>query len=474
MRVVASSFTARSAAALADERLQRALADVAGGSVAARARVKAALPEFEALRRVGRDIKDHALAHLDLYLEEFERNAAAAGSKVHWASTAAEASDIVLEICRAAGARLVTKSKSMVSEEIGLNARLEAAALEVVETDLGEYVIQIRGETPSHLIAPAIHLGSADIAEDFRRRHDHLAPDRDMSSPAALVAEARGILRPKFLAADVGITGANLLVAKTGSAIVVTNEGNADLTLTLPRVHIVLASIEKVVPTLDDAWVLLRLLARSATGQEFTAYTTVATGPRRTGDADGPEECHVVLVDNGRSELLGSNMREVLRCIRCGACMNHCPVYCSVGGHAYGSIYAGPIGAVLSPALVGPHEAGELAQASTFCGRCESVCPVEIPLVKLMRQWREFSFVDASAGRSKALLRAWAFLARRPRLYHAATRAGASLLAAFARGRGSFSRLPFAQAWTRYRDLPAPQGQTFQSQWARRQREDAP
>jgi L-lactate dehydrogenase complex protein LldF len=470
----ASPFTARSAAALADERLQRALADVPGGFVAGRARVKAALPEFEALRRTGRDIKDHALAHLDLYLEEFERNATAAGSKVHWAPTAADACNIVLDICRAAGARLVTKSKSMVSEEIGLNAKLEAAALEVVETDLGEYVIQIRGETPSHLIAPAIHLGPADIAEDFRRRHDHLPPDRDMSSPAALVAEARGILRPKFLGADVGITGANLLVAKTGSAIVVTNEGNADLTLTLPRVHIVLASIEKVVPTLADAWVLLRLLARSATGQEFTAYTTFVTGPRRQGDADGPDECHVVLVDNGRSELLGSGMREVLRCIRCGACMNHCPVYCSVGGHAYGSIYAGPIGAVLSPALVGLHEAGELAQASTFCGRCESVCPVEIPLVKLMRQWREFSFVEESAGSSKTLLRAWAFLARRPRLYHAATRMGAALLTAFARGRGAFAWLPFAQAWTRYRDLPAPQGATFQARWARRQREETP
>ena len=473
MRPTASTFTVRSAAALADARLQRALADVPGGFVAARAKAKAALPEFEALRRMGRDIKDHALSHLDLYLEEFDRNATAAGSQVHWAPTASDACDIILGICRAAGARLVTKSKSMVSEEIGLNARLEAAALEVVETDLGEYVIQIRGEAPSHLIAPAIHLSPADIAEEFRRQHKHLPLDRDMSSPAALVAEARDILRPKFIGADVGITGANFLVAKTGSAIIVTNEGNGDLTLTLPRVHVVLASIEKVVPTLDDAWTLLRLLARSGTGQEFTAYTTLVTGPRRQHDPDGPEQCHVVLVDHGRSELLGSGMREVLRCIRCGACMNHCPVYCSVGGHAYGSIYAGPIGAALSPALVGQQEAGELAQASTFCGRCEQVCPVEIPLVKLMRQWREISFGEGSAaGRSKALLRAWAFLARRPRLYHAAARTGTALLHAFARGRGAFSSLPFAGAWTRHRDLPAPQGQTFQAQWARRPRED--
>ena len=474
MRPAGSPLTARSAAALADARLQRALADVPGGFVAARARVKAALPEFEALRRAGRDIKDHALAHLDLYLEAFERNAIAAGSKVHWAATAADACDIVLSICREAGARLVTKSKSMVSEEIGLNARLEAAALEVVETDLGEYVIQIRGETPSHLIAPAIHLSPEDIAEDFRRRHEQLPQDRDMSSPAALVAEARAILRPKFLGADIGITGANLLVAQTGSAIIVTNEGNADLTLTLPRVHIVLASIEKVVPTLSDAWTLLRLLARSGTGQEFTAYTTLVTGPRRPGDPDGPEECHVVLVDNGRAELLGSGLREVLRCIRCGACMSHCPVYCSIGGHAYGSIYAGPIGAVLSPALFGSQAASELARASTFCGRCESVCPVEIPLVTLMRTWREASFAEGATGSSKALLRAWAYLARRPRLYRVVARMGTSVLAGLARGRGALSRLPFAEAWTRYRDLPAPQGRTFQAHWARRQRRDVP
>ena len=326
MSPAASPFASRAANALADLRLQRALADVPGGFVAARARAKAALPEFEALRRTGRDIKDHALGHLDLYLEEFERNATAAGTNVHWASTAPDAAGIILEICRAAGARLVTKSKSMVSEEIGLGAKLEAAALEVVETDLGDYVIQIRGETPSHIIAPAIHLGPADIADDFRRHHSHLPQDRDLTSPAALVAEARGSLRPKFLGADVGITGANFLVAKTGSAIIVTNEGNADLTLSLPRVHIVLASIEKVVPTLDDAWALLRLLARSGTGQEFTAYTTLVTGPRRPDDPDGPARCHVILLDNGRSELLGTDMREVLRCIRCGAWLNDCRV----------------------------------------------------------------------------------------------------------------------------------------------------
>ncbi len=348
-----NAFEAEAAAALADRRLQAALADVPGGFASARERAKAAFPEFEALRRSARDIKDHTLANLDLYLEAFEANARANGTVVHWAPTAAAAADIILDICRATGARLVAKSKSMVSEEIGLSRRLEAAALEVIETDLGEYLVQIRGEAPSHIIAPAIHLGAADIEADFRTRHRHLAPERDLSSPEALVAEARAVLRPKFLAADVGITGANFLVAATGSAIVVTNEGNADLTMSLPKVHIVLASIEKVVPTLNDAFALLRLLARSATGQEITAYTTFATGPRRPEDADGPEACHVVLLDNGRSELLGSEFRAVLRCIRCGACMNVCPVYGAVGGHAYGSVYPGPIGAVLTPALAG-------------------------------------------------------------------------------------------------------------------------
>ena len=276
-----TAFETDVAAALANPSLQAALADVPAGFVAGRARVKATLPEFQALRRTGRDIRDHSLAHLDLYLEAFETNATRAGTRVHWAMTGADACDIILAICREVGARVVTKSKSMVSEEVGLRARLQEAALDVVETDLGEYIIQIRGETPSHIIAPAIHLRASEVADEFRRRHGHLEQGRDLSSPEALVGEARGVLREKFLAAEVGITGANFLIASTGSAIVVTNEGNADLTMSLPKVHIVLASIDKVVPTLNDAWPLLRLLARSATGQEFTAYTTLVTGPRR-------------------------------------------------------------------------------------------------------------------------------------------------------------------------------------------------
>jgi len=469
----AGCFAANAAAALADATLQQALADMPSGFAAARAKATAALPEFEALRRMGRDIKDHTLQNLDLYLEAFERNALRAGSQVHWAATAEDACDIVLGLCRDASARLVTKSKSMVSEEIGLGARLEAAALEVVETDLGEYLIQIRGERPSHLIAPAIHLTPDDIAADFRRRHSHLPANRDLSSPEALVAEARAVLREKFLSSDVGITGANFLVAESGSAIIVTNEGNADLTLSLPKVHIVLATIEKVVPTLNDAWTLLRLLARSGTGQDFTAYTTLVTGKRRASDNDGPTACHIVLLDNGRSEILGSDLREVLRCIRCGACMNHCPVYCTVGGHAYESVYAGPIGAVLTPALASDASTREPAEASTFCGRCEAVCPVEIPLVTLLRRWRQRSF-GVATWRQRALLRAWAKLASNPRAYHGAARLIAALLGRLGRARGAFRRLPLAGRWTRHRDMPAPQGPTFQHLWARRRRSDEP
>ena len=471
-----STFDAAIAVALTDEPLQRALADVPAGFVAGRQRARAELPEFDRLRRTARDIRDHTLAHLDVYLETFEANATKAGSEVHWASSGDDACRIILDICRNARARVVTKSKSMVSEEIELRGHLEKASLDVVETDLGEYLVQIRGERPSHIIAPAIHMRVSDVADAFRVHHPHLPPDRDLETPEAMIAEAREVLREKFLAADVGITGANFLVAETGSAIVVTNEGNADLTMSLPKVHIVLTSIDKVVPTSADAWPLLRLLARSATGQALSAYTTIVTGPRRHDDGEGPEACHIVILDNGRTELLASDMRPVLRCIRCGACMNHCPVYCSIGGHAYGSVYPGPIGAVLSPALAGPGATAHLAEASTFCGRCEEVCPVEIPLVSMLRKWRMRDFSRPSSGpasrRSRALLRAWAFLAARPRAYRIAARLGARILAALGGSRGRLESAPFASAWTRYRDLPAPEGRTFQEQWARRERVD--
>jgi L-lactate dehydrogenase complex protein LldF len=465
------AFKANARAALANQQLRRALDGLPGGLVAQRAAAKARLPEFEALTVAARDIRDHTLSHLDLYLEAYAAKAAAAGTHVHWAKTAADARDIILGLCRDEEARLVAKGKSMVSEEIGLNAHLAAAGLEVVETDLGEYLVQIRGEAPSHIIAPAIHLSRDQVEADFRRRHTHLAPDRKLDEPAELVAEARGVLREKFLAADVGITGANFLIAETGSAVIVTNEGNGDLTSLLPEVHIIVSSIEKVVPTLEDAAQLLRVLARSGTGQEITAYTSFFTGPRRPGDPDGPRACHVVIVDNGRSALLASEFREVLRCIRCGACMNHCPVYNAIGGHAYGSLYAGPIGAVLTPALVGIGASSDLPNASSFCGRCEEVCPVKIPLPNLMRRWREAAFSGGEmALGARLLLKAWTHAAKRPRLYHALARFAAAVLGAAGRSRGSFRALPLARGWTRYRDFPAPQGRTFQQLWAEREK----
>jgi L-lactate dehydrogenase complex protein LldF len=461
--------------ALADADLQKAMLNLRSGFLEKRDAAVARLPEFEALRDQGKAIKDHVLAHLDFYLETFERNVIAQGGAVHWCRTPEEARAAVLAICRRLGAKTVTKGKSMIAEEIALNDHLEAAGIAPIETDLGEYIIQIRKEYPSHIIAPAIHLLKEQVAQSFRETHTALDPGRALDEPPALVAEARALLRPKFLAADVGITGANFCIAETGSTIIVTNEGNGDLTQTLPKAHIVLASLEKLVPTLEDVSTILRLLARSATGQEFSAYTTVSTGPRRPADDDGPAEYHVVFLDNGRSAMLGTEFQDVLRCIRCGACMNHCPVYAAVGGHAYGWVYPGPLGAVLTPMLVGLEKAGHLPNASTFCGKCESVCPMKIPLPKMMRHWREREFsAHLSPVRYRWGLALWAFAARRPALYRMAAALAARLLGGIGRRRGRFRALPLAGGWTAGRDMPAPAGRSFQSLWAERQRRRAP
>ncbi|MCA1974056.1 MAG: iron-sulfur cluster-binding protein, partial [Caenispirillum sp.] len=418
MKSTSHAFVANADAAVGDQRLRRALSNLSNGFAPRRAATVAALPEFERLREAGRDIKNHTLANLDYYLERFERKVIENGGQVHWARDAEEARAIVLGLCQRLGARTVTKGKSMIAEEIALNDHLAANGIEPIETDLGEYIIQIRNEPPSHIIAPAVHLTQDDVEKTFREVHSHLPQDRPLAEPRQLLDEARGLLRERFIHADVGITGANFLIAETGSSIIVTNEGNGDLTQTLPKAHIVLASLEKVVPSLEDVSTILRLLARSATGQEFSVYTTVSTGPRRAADPDGPGEYHVVLLDNGRTEMLGSEFHDMLRCIRCAACMNHCPVYNAVGGHAYGWVYPGPMGAVLTPGLIGIGEAGHLPNASTFCGRCESVCPMKIPLPEMMRQWRRRQHEQRqNAAAARLGLAAWGFLARRPRLY---------------------------------------------------------
>ena len=471
MQPTSHSFPANARAGLADPILQQALGLARTGFPQRRLEAIARLPEFEELREEGRAIKDHVLAYLDFYLELYERNVVASGGHVHWARNAEEARAAILDICRAANAKIVTKGKSMVAEEIALNEHLEANGITPVETDLGEYIIQLRHEPPSHIIAPAIHLMKEQVADAFRGAHTELDPARPLTDPRALCDEARTVLRPRFLAADVGITGANFIIAETGSSIIVTNEGNGDLTQILPRVHIVVTGIEKIVPTLEDAATLLRLLARSATGQEFSSYTTISTGPRRAGDLDGPEEYHVVLVDNGRSAMLGGEFQDMLRCLRCAACLNHCPVYAAVGGHAYGWVYPGPMGAVLTPALVGVGEAGHLPNASTFCGRCESVCPVKIPLPKMMRHWREREFSwRLSPPVYRSGLKLWAWVAQRPALYHALAGVASRLLGWAGLHRGRFRSLPLAQGWTAARDMPAPQGRSFQSLWAEQQR----
>jgi L-lactate dehydrogenase complex protein LldF len=464
--------------ALGDTELQRALGNMRQGFIEKRTKAAARLPEFDALRDKAKEIKDHVLAHLDLYLETFEKNCVASGGTVHWAKDSAQARDIILNICRLVGAETVTKGKSMVGEEIEINPFLEANGIQPIETDLGEYIIQLRNEPPSHLIAPAIHVNKEQIADAFRLHHRDLAPERPLTDRAALLNEARRALRERFLEADVGITGANFLIAETGSTMIVTNEGNGDLTQTLPRIHIVIASLEKVVPNLDDAMTLVRVLARSATGQEMSVYTTISTGRKRPADLDGPEQFHVVLLDNGRSKLIGTEFQEILRCIRCGACLNHCPVYGSVGGHAYGSVYPGPIGKVLTPALYGLENARDLPNASTFCGRCEEVCPMRIPLPKMMRHWREKEFQQRmTMPRVRGALKIWAFTAAHlPSFYHFGARIAAFWL--YRRGkklRGRMTKFPYGEGWTRFRDMPAPLGRTFQSQWrgARRHRRSA-
>ena len=470
MQITSPAFNDNAAAALADVQLQKALDNVRYGFVGKRRAAIDALPEFDALRDSARDIKNHALDNLDIYLEAYEAKVKASGGHVHWAESAQDAREIVLDICRRANARTVTKGKSMITEEIELNGFLEKNGIRPIETDLGEYIIQLRGEHPSHIIAPAVHLTQQQVEADFRRVHHHLPAGRDLTEPEALLTEARRELRAAYFAADVGITGANFLVAETGTSIIVTNEGNGDLTQILPRVHVVLASIEKIVPTLEDTAQILRVLARSATGQEMSVYTTMSTGPRRPGDPDGPAEYHVVLIDNGRSAMLGTEFQEMLRCIRCGACMNHCPVYHAIGGHAYGWVYPGPMGAVLTPALIGIEKGANLPNASTFCGRCESVCPMKIPLPKMMRHWREKEWERGlNPATQRAGLKLWAFFARRPRLYRLAASFGIPLLSRLGGNRHRFGYLPFAGSWTRHRDLPAPEGRTFMQQWRDRE-----
>jgi L-lactate dehydrogenase complex protein LldF len=454
--------------ALHDPSLRVALGRLKTHFALGRAQAVERYGDWESLREKGRAIRQYALGHLDTLLEQFERNVVAVGGRVHWARDAEEAREIVLQILREAGAKSVIKGKSMVSEEIGLNPFLEANGIEPVETDLGEYIVQLRHEPPSHIIAPAFHLNKEDVAKTFRAAHNSLDPDRSLIERTELVAEARRVLRARFESADAGITGANFLTAEEGAAVLVTNEGNGDLSRLLPKTHIVLTGLEKIVANLDHAAVLLRLLTRSATGQDISSYVTVMRGPRGSGESDGPQNFHVVLVDNGRTRLLGTEAEDVLRCIRCAACLNHCPIYAAVGGHAYGATYTGPIGAALNPGVMGVGIAHHHPNASTFCGRCADVCPVKIPLPKIMRYWRSREYAEGLAPKATvAGLGVWAYFAKRPRVYGLAAGVAARILKLLSRS-GRVHALPVMRNWFAIRDFPAPRGKTFSELWAAR------
>ncbi|MEQ8747514.1 lactate utilization protein B [Pyruvatibacter sp.] len=470
MHVTSSQFSDRAKDAISNEQLQAGLFIFGKIFPLLRDATASQLPEFEALRDNARDIKVHTLQNLGTYLEAFEARVTQAGGRVHWARTALEANSIVERLCKEAGAKNIIKSKSMVTEELELNDHLIGKGYDVVETDLGEYIIQLRHEKPFHIVGPALHLTAAQVSDTFYEAHQKHGRTQKVDDKVKLVEEARIVLRERFKNADVGITGANFLVAETGQIALITNEGNADLSATLPKKHIVVTGIEKVVPTLDDMAVLLRILARSATGQETSNYVSLYSGPRRERDADGPAEFDVVLVDNGRTDMLGTPVEDMLRCIRCGACLNSCPVFTTVGGQTYGSVYSGPMGAVWTPALASVSSAAKLPNASTFCGKCEDVCPVRIPLPSMMRHWREKEFeAHLTPSGQRWGLGVWAWLGQRPSLYRAATNLagiGLRLIARPRRGAPVASWLPFiGKGWTQSRDLAVPKEPTFLSQY---------
>lgn len=465
------SFARRARQALADSTLRAAVRKAQERFRSGKRNAEAELGHWEAWRRLGEAIRRHTIENLDYYLEQLADNVEKNGGTVVFCATEREAVEYIVQVAREKGARRVVKSKSMVSEELHLNRALEALGVEVVESDLGEYIIQLAGEPPSHIIAPSIHKNRRQIAELFSRVAGEPVPDDTPS----LTRFARRRLRRAFLEADIGITGCNFAVAETGTVVLVSNEGNARLTTTLPRVHIAIMGAERLVPTWDDLDVMLHLLPRAATGQKITSYVTAVSGPRRPGDADGPEEFHLVIVDNGRLDILGTAYQDVLHCIRCGACLNVCPVYRHIGGHAYGSVYCGPIGKVLTPLLGGMEEWQELPHASSLCAACSEACPVRIPLHELLIEHRT---EQASRG-MRPWAERWAFrlyrwAATHPAFYRRAVRWARRVLAPLADREGKV-RLAVGplKGWTAVRDLPLPARQSFLDWWETEGRREA-
>jgi L-lactate dehydrogenase complex protein LldF len=432
----------------------------------------AELPNWEAMRQQASDLRLHTLLNLDVYLQQMADKVQQAGGQVHWAMEAAEARQIVLDIAREHDVKLAVKVKSMATEEIGLNQALQEAGVEVFETDLGEFIIQLAGTGPSHIIVPAVHLRKEEIADLFTQKLGVEAPP----DPVKLTEIARNTLREKFLAADMGISGANFLVAETGTLVTVTNEGNGRMCTTLPELHVAVVGIDKVVPDWESLALLLKMLARSATGQKISTYTSFITGPRQAEGEGGAKGFHLVLLDNGRSKILRDPVgRETLKCIRCGCCLNVCPVYKNVGGFAYGWFISGPIGAIFSPQILGGEAARQLPFASSLCGACGDVCPVMVPIPQILLHLRkrvvegdEFEPPSAPAAiRKGAKLGRMAFGI--PWLYRFGTRLLPVFTGWMAKD-GWIGRLPApANRWTKVRPFPAFGGR-FRSWWGRRQK----
>lgn len=458
----AADFPTRAGRAIADTRLHEALGRVTAVFGSRRTSAFASLPDAEAVRDRARAARLNAVTNLAANLERFEQRLIANGAHVHWAEAPADANAIVAAIARQAGCTRAVKSKSMVSEETHLNAALEEAGVAVVETDLGEYIVQLAHDRPSHIIAPIIHLTRQDVGRVMADRL-HVAYTDDTQR---LAATARTRLRDEFLRADLGISGANFGVVETGTIVLVTNEGNGRMVTTMPRVHVVLMGIEKLVETPEDLDACLKVLARSGTGQKLTVYTTMVRAARQAGDADGPEELHVVLLDNGRSAIRGGDTAEILGCIRCGACLNVCPVYRNIGGHAYGDTYPGPVGAVVTPGLRGLEPWRELPYASSLCGACRDVCPVRLDIPRMLLALRRDAAVEGLQPRTLTLgMRAFAWIASRPAVYRLASSAMRRWIRRRARD-GWVRTLPGpAAGWTTSRDLPAPAVKTFQELW---------
>jgi L-lactate dehydrogenase complex protein LldF len=449
--------------ALADAPLQSALERLTNTLMAGNRRSLAALPDSDALRSYAKRIKEHTLAHLDTYLTQLEDSIKRAGGHVHWALDAEQACRIVLEIAEQTNCRHAVKSKSMTSEEIHLNGSLEEAGIEVTETDFGEFILQVAGQRPSHLVAPAVHHTRESIAHVLSQFLGKPIAD----SPKALAQAGRTVLRQKFREADLGITGANFAIAETGTIVLVTNEGNGRLTTTCPRVLVSLMGMEKVIPRLEHLAVFLKLLARAATGQTLSVYTTLITGPRREGEMDGPEEFHLVMLDNGRSRILGTPFRESLQCIRCGACLNACPVYRRIGGHAYGGVYSGPIGSILTPLFDSLRDYAPLPHASSLCGACQAACPVKINIPHMLIGLRLAGHRNPDHRSETLAYSVWHQVLRRPWLYQIALRITRTILLPFSR-QGWLRRLPWpASGWTKMRDFPMPARNTFRELWYR-------